>query len=42
MDIRRTVEAVWRRESAHLVAVLTRLVNDVGLAEDSSPTGWPR
>ena len=34
MDIRRTVEAVWRRESAHLVATLTRLVNDVGLAED--------
>jgi RNA polymerase sigma factor (sigma-70 family) len=34
MDIRRTVEAVWRREAAHLVAALTRLVNDVGLAED--------
>jgi RNA polymerase sigma factor (sigma-70 family) len=34
MDIRRTVEAVWRRESAHLVAALTRLVHDVGLAED--------
>jgi RNA polymerase sigma factor (sigma-70 family) len=34
MDIVRTVEAVWRRESAHLVATLARLVNDVGLAED--------
>lgn len=34
MDIVRTIEAVWRRESAHLVAALTRLVNDVGLAED--------
>jgi RNA polymerase sigma factor (sigma-70 family) len=34
MDIVRTVEAVWRRESAHLVVALTRLVNDVGLAED--------
>jgi len=34
MDIIRTVEAVWRRESAHLVVALTRVVNDVGLAED--------
>ena len=34
MDISRTVEAVWRRESGHLVVALTRLVNDVGLAED--------
>src|SRR5262245_21861180 len=34
MDVRRTVEAVWRMESAHLVATLARLVNDVGLAED--------
>jgi RNA polymerase sigma factor (sigma-70 family) len=34
MDIGRTVEAVWRRESAHLVVALTRVVNDVGLAED--------
>jgi RNA polymerase sigma factor (sigma-70 family) len=34
VDVRRTVEAVWRMESAHLVATLSRLVNDVGLAED--------
>lgn len=34
MDIVRTIEAVWRRESARLVVALTRLVNDVGLAED--------
>jgi RNA polymerase sigma factor (sigma-70 family) len=34
MDVRRTVEAIWRCESAHLVAALTRLVGDVGLAED--------
>ncbi len=33
-DVRRTVEAVWRMESANLVIALTRLVNDVGLAED--------
>jgi RNA polymerase sigma factor (sigma-70 family) len=31
---RRTVEAVWRIESARLVAVLTRTVGDLGLAED--------
>ena len=34
MDVRRTVAAVWRRESAPLVIALTRLVRDVGLAED--------
>ncbi len=34
MDIRRTVEAVWRMESAHLVIALSRVVRDVGLAED--------
>ena len=31
---RRTVEAVWRIESAKLVAGLTRLVGDLGQAED--------
>ena len=34
MDVRRTVEAVWRMESARLVIALTRLVRDMGLAED--------
>jgi RNA polymerase sigma factor (sigma-70 family) len=34
VDVRRTVEAVWRMESARLVIALTRLVRDVGLAED--------
>ena len=29
-----TVEAVWRIESARLIATLSRLTNDVGLAED--------
>jgi RNA polymerase sigma factor (sigma-70 family) len=33
-DARRTVEAVWRIESARLIAGLTRIVRDVGLAED--------
>src|SRR5262245_20080498 len=30
----RTVEAVWRIESPRLIAGLTRMVRDVGLAED--------
>src|SRR5690242_11732070 len=34
MDARRAIEAVWRLESARLIAGLTRLVRDVGLAEE--------
>lgn len=30
----RTIEAIWRMESSKLVAALTRMVRDVGLAED--------
>jgi RNA polymerase sigma factor (sigma-70 family) len=33
-DINRVVEAVWRMESAKLIAGLARIVHDVGLAED--------
>jgi RNA polymerase sigma-70 factor, ECF subfamily len=33
-DVRRTIEAVWRIESARLIAGLARIVRDVGLAED--------
>src|ERR1700674_1277686 len=33
-DIHRTIDAVWRIESARLVAVLARIVRDVGLAEE--------
>jgi len=33
-DIHRTIEAVWRIESPRLIAGLTRIVRDVGLAED--------
>ena len=33
-DIRRTVDAVWRIESARIVATLVKVVGDVGLAED--------
>ena len=33
-DIHRTIDAVWRIESAKLIAGLTRITGDVGLAED--------
>src|SRR5512146_3121101 len=33
-ELHRTIDAVWRIESARLIASLTRLVRDVGLAED--------
>src|SRR6185437_8753901 len=33
-DTHRAIEAVWRIESAKLIAGLTRLTRDVGLAED--------
>lgn len=33
-EIHRVIEAVWRIESARLIAGLTRLVRDVGAAED--------
>ena len=33
-DVNRTIEAVWRIESARLIAGLARMVRDVGLAED--------
>jgi len=33
-DTHRTIEAVWRIESARLIAGLARIVRDIGLAED--------
>jgi predicted RNA polymerase sigma factor len=33
-DVQRTIDAVWRIESAKLIAGLARIVRDVGLAED--------
>ncbi|HEX2415499.1 MAG TPA: sigma factor, partial [Thermoleophilaceae bacterium] len=33
-DVQRSIEAVWRIESARLIAGLARIVRDVGLAED--------
>ena len=48
-DLRETVDAVWRMEAAKIVATLTRVVGDVGLAEDLAQealvdalTQWPR
>src|SRR5919109_508435 len=34
IDTHRAIDAVWRIESAKLIAGLTRIVGDVGLAED--------
>jgi RNA polymerase sigma-70 factor, ECF subfamily len=33
-DVNRTIDAVWRIESARLIAGVARLVRDIGLAED--------
>jgi RNA polymerase sigma factor (sigma-70 family) len=33
-DIHRTIDAIWRIESARLIAGLARIVRDVGVAED--------
>ena len=33
-DLHRTIDAVWRIESPRLIAGLTRMVRDVGIAED--------
>ncbi|NCT66457.1 MAG: RNA polymerase sigma factor [Rhodanobacteraceae bacterium] len=48
-DIRRTIDAVWRIESARLIAGLARMVRDVGLAEELAQDAlvaalehWPR
>jgi RNA polymerase sigma factor (sigma-70 family) len=49
VDVRRVVDAVWRMESARLVAALTRVTGDVGLAEELGQDAlvaaleqWPR
>jgi RNA polymerase sigma-70 factor (ECF subfamily) len=48
LDPHRTLEAIWRIESPKLIAGLTRMVRDVGVAEDlaqdalvSALTQWP-
>jgi len=49
MDVGRTVQAVWKLESARIIAGLTRLVHDVGRAEEFAQDAlvaaleqWPR
>src|SRR4029450_8462140 len=49
VDARRSIEAVWRIECPRLVASLTRLLRDVGLAEEVAQDAfvaaleqWPR
>lgn len=34
LDTHRTIDAVWKLESAKIIAALTRMVRDVGLAEE--------
>jgi RNA polymerase sigma-70 factor (ECF subfamily) len=34
VDIRRTIDAIWRIESPRLIAAVARMVRDVGLAEE--------
>ena len=48
-DVHRTIDALWRIESPRLIAGLTRLVRDVGLAEELAQDAlvtaleqWPR
>ena len=48
-DVRAAIDAVWRIESPRLIAGLTRIVRDVGLAEDLAQDAllaaleqWPR
>jgi len=48
-DLQRSIDAVWRIESAKLIASLTRIVRNVGLAEDLAQDAlvaalerWPR
>ena len=33
-SIHRTIDAIWRMESAKIIAVLARMVGDIELAED--------
>ena len=48
-DTHRAIDAVWRIEQAKLIAGLTRMVRDVGIAEDlaqealvSALDQWPK
>ena len=48
-DVSRSIDAIWRIEAARLIAALTRLLRDVGLAEEYAQDAlvtaleqWPR
>src|SRR5580700_11031794 len=48
-QLRRTIEAVWRMDSGKIIAKLTRMLHQVGLAEEyaqdalvSALEQWPR
>src|SRR3979490_161306 len=48
-SVHRTIEAVWRMESAKIIAKLARMLHDVGLAEELAQDAlvtaleqWPR
>ena len=38
-ETHRAIEAVWRIESAKLIAALTRITRDVGVAEELAQIG---
>src|SRR5512145_2430233 len=33
-DVHKTIEAVWKIESTHLIAAIARVTHDVGIAEE--------
>ena len=39
-EIERTIEAVWRMESAMIIAKLARMLRNVGLAEEIAQDAW--
>src|ERR1700743_1028938 len=48
-DVSRSIDAIWRIEAARLIAALTRMLRDVGLAEEFAQDAlvtaleqWPR
>jgi RNA polymerase sigma factor (sigma-70 family) len=40
MSVERTIEAVWRMESARIIAKLARMLRNVGLAEEIAQDAW--
>jgi RNA polymerase sigma factor (sigma-70 family) len=40
MSVERTIEALWRMESARIIAKLARMLRDVGLAEEMAQDAW--